>query len=38
MEDGEVQLAREILEILLIRNTTYNPAKRLLEKINNKIM
>lgn len=38
IEDGEVELAREILEKLLNRNTTYNPARRLLEKINNELM
>ncbi|WP_203288177.1 hypothetical protein [Metabacillus sp. cB07] len=32
--DGKVWLAKEILEKLLIRNATYGPAKRLLEKIN----
>ena len=35
IEDGEVQLARDILEKLLNRNSSYNPAKRLLESINN---
>lgn len=35
LEDGNSQLAKEILEKLLLRNTTYNPAKRLLDKINN---
>ena len=32
--DGKIALAKEILEKLLNRNTTYGPAKRLLEKIN----
>lgn len=33
--DGKIALAKEILEKLLNRNTTYGPAKRLLEKISN---
>ncbi|WP_227936444.1 hypothetical protein [Alkalihalobacillus deserti] len=33
IEDGNVLLAKEILENLLLRNSTYNPAKRLLDKM-----
>jgi tetratricopeptide (TPR) repeat protein len=33
LQEGNVDMARELLHKLLIRNNTYNPAKRLLEEI-----
>lgn len=33
LQEGKVDMAKELLYKLLIRNNTYNPAKRLLKEI-----